>query len=57
MSGAISKAMSSFFPTMGLGSSTYVIGVILIVVLGLLAAALPSAQAWRLKIVDALRRS
>ena len=35
--------------------SAYVIGGILIVVLGALAAALPCMQAWRLKIVDALR--
>ena len=57
LSGLIAKVMSNFFPVMGLGSSTYVIGVALIVILGVLAAALPSAQAWRLKIVDALRRS
>jgi putative ABC transport system permease protein len=57
LSGLIAKVMSNFFPVLGLGSSTYVIGVALIVVLGVLAAALPSAQAWRLRIVDALRRS
>jgi len=57
LSGAISKVMSNFFPVLGLGAGTYVGGVILVLVLGSLAAALPSAQAWRLKIVDALRRS
>jgi putative ABC transport system permease protein len=57
LSGMISKVMSNFFPVLGLGVGTYVGGVILVLVLGSLAAALPSAQAWRLKIVDALRRS
>jgi putative ABC transport system permease protein len=57
LSGMISKVMSNFFPVLGLGAGTYIGGVILVLVLGSLAAALPSAQAWRLKIVDALRRS
>jgi putative ABC transport system permease protein len=57
LAGMIAKVMSSFFPVLGLGTSTIAWGAVLIVVLGTLAAALPSAQAWRLKIVDALRRS
>jgi putative ABC transport system permease protein len=57
LAGMIAKVMSSFFPVLGLGTGTIVWGAALIVVLGTLAAALPSAQAWRLKIVDALRRS
>jgi putative ABC transport system permease protein len=57
LAGMIAKVMSSFFPVLGLGTDTILWGVVLIVVLGTLAAALPSAQAWRLKIVDALRRS
>jgi putative ABC transport system permease protein len=57
LSGLISKAMSTFFPVLGLGAGTVALGVALILVLGSLAAALPSAQAWKLKIVDALRRS
>ncbi len=57
LSGMISKVMSNFFPVLGLGAGTYIGGVVLVLVLGSLAAALPSAQAWRLKIVDALRRS
>ena len=40
----------------GVPSSTYVVGAVLIVVLSVLAAALPSAEAWRLKITDALRK-
>jgi putative ABC transport system permease protein len=37
-------------------TSTWAIGVVLVVVLGGIAAALPSAQAAQLKIVDALRK-
>ncbi len=36
--------------------STYAIGAVLIVVLGVAAAALPCTQAAQLKIVDALRK-
>jgi putative ABC transport system permease protein len=57
LSGFMQKVMATFFPVIGLGSSTFVLGAVLIVVLGSLAAALPAAQAWRLKIVDALRRT
>jgi putative ABC transport system permease protein len=57
LSGLIAKVMSTFFPVMGLGAGTYVGGVALILILGSLAAALPSVQAWRLQIVDALRRN
>ena len=52
---ALGASLQQFFPVIGIPASTYVIGVILIVVLGALAAALPSFQAARLKIVDALR--
>jgi putative ABC transport system permease protein len=57
LSGAMQKVMATFFPVIGLGTSTFVLGGALILVLGSLAAALPAAQAWRLKIVDALRRT
>jgi putative ABC transport system permease protein len=57
LSGLIAKVMATFFPVLGIGASTYVLGVVLVFVLGSCAAALPAAQAWRLKIVDALRRS
>jgi len=57
LSGMVAKVMTTFMPVMGVGADTYVIGVALIIILGSLAAALPSVQAWRLKIVDALRRS
>jgi putative ABC transport system permease protein len=52
----LSKALAQFFPSLGMPSSAYATGAILIVVLGGLAAVLPCAQAARLKIVDALRK-
>ncbi len=48
--------LAQFFPVIGIPSSTYVIGAVLIVVLSVLAALLPSAEAWRLRITDALRK-
>jgi putative ABC transport system permease protein len=48
--------LAQFFPVIGIPSSTYVIGAALIVILSVLAALLPSAEAWRLKITDALRK-
>jgi ABC-type antimicrobial peptide transport system permease subunit len=38
-------------------AGAYVIGAVLMVVMGVLAAALPSIQAWRLRITDALRQA
>lgn len=52
----LGTALQQFFPVLGMPASAYVVGGILIVVLGGLAAALPSVQAGRLKIVDALRK-
>jgi putative ABC transport system permease protein len=54
---AIGNALKQFFPVLGMPPSAYVVGVVLILVLGGLAAALPSVQAGRLKIVDALRKA
>ena len=52
----LGSAVAQFFPVLGMPASTWAIGVVLIVVLGGIAAALPSAQAAQLKIVDALRK-
>lgn len=52
----LGTALQQFFPVLGMPASAYMVGGILIVVLGGLAAALPSVQAGRLKIVDALRK-
>jgi putative ABC transport system permease protein len=54
---AIGSNLQQFFPVLGVPPSTYVIGAILILVLGALAAVLPCVQAAQLKIVDALRKS
>ncbi len=55
--GAMASALQQFFPTLGMPRETWIVGGVLIVVLGALAAALPCTQAFRLKIVDALRKS
>ena len=52
----MAQAVAQFFPVLGMPSSTYAIGAVLIVVLGAIAAALPCVQASQLKIVDALRK-
>jgi putative ABC transport system permease protein len=53
----LGTSLQQYFPVLGIPSSAYVISVILIFALGGLAAALPSVQAGRLKIVDALRKA
>ena len=53
----IGKAMAQFFPVLGMPTSAWAVGAVLILVLGGLAAALPCSQASRLKIVDALRKT
>ncbi len=54
---SMGAALAQFFPVIGIPSSTYVIGAALVVVLSVLAALLPSAEAWRLRITDALRKA
>lgn len=56
LSEALGAMAAQFFPVLGMPPATWVIGVVLIVVLGLIAAAVPCTQAARLKIVDALRK-
>jgi len=53
----IAAAVAQFFPVLGMPAATWSIGVVLIVLLGGLAAAIPCTQASRLKIVDALRKN
>jgi putative ABC transport system permease protein len=53
---SMSATLAQYFPVLGIPSSTYVVGAALIVVLSVLAGLLPSAEAWRLKITDALRK-
>lgn len=53
---SMSAMLAQFFPVLGIPPETYVIGGVLIVVFSVLAALLPSAEAWRLRITDALRK-
>lgn len=54
---SMSAALAQFFPVIGVPSSTYVIGAVLIVTLSAAAGLMPALQAWRLKITDALRKA
>lgn len=57
VSQALGDAIQQFFPSLGMPSVTVAYGALLAVVLGAMAGALPCAQAWQLRIVDALRRT
>jgi putative ABC transport system permease protein len=48
--------LAQFFPVIGIPPSTYVTGAVLVVALSVLAALVPSAEAWRLRITEALRK-
>jgi putative ABC transport system permease protein len=54
---AVGEVLQQYFPVLGMPAGAYVIGAVLMVVMGVLAAALPSIQAWRLRITDALRQA
>ena len=54
--GFVGQLLAAFFPVAGIPPSTYVTGAVLIVILSLLAGLLPSLEASRLKITDALRK-
>lgn len=56
-SAVLAKMLSQFLPTIGMPPDTFVLGVAIALLLGAIASALPSAQAWQLRIVDALRRT
>lgn len=56
-SAGLGQAMQQFFPSLGMPASTFAIGAVIALILGTLAGALPCAQAWQLKIVDALRKA
>lgn len=55
--GMMSGALQQFFPVIGMPPMTYLYGSILVIVLSVLAAIVPSVQAGRLRIIDALRRA
>lgn len=52
----LGTALQQYFPLIGMPPSAWTIGAVLILVLGVLAAALPCYQASRLRIADALRQ-
>jgi putative ABC transport system permease protein len=52
----MAQGLAQFFPVLGMPTFTWGVGAVLVLVLGGLAAAQPSMQAARLRIVDALRR-
>jgi putative ABC transport system permease protein len=54
---AMSATLQQYFPVIGVPPGTYVVGAILVVVLAVLAALLPSIEAGRLKITEALRKA
>jgi putative ABC transport system permease protein len=55
--GVMSAALQAYFPVIGLPREALVIGALLAVVLALLAAILPSLEAGRLRITEALRKA
>jgi putative ABC transport system permease protein len=54
---SLGQALQNFFPALGMPSTTFAVGFGLALLLGVIASALPATQAWRLKIVEALRRT
>ena len=53
----VGALLAQYFPVIGIPASAYVTGAVLVVILSLLAALLPSLEASRLKITDALRKA
>lgn len=53
----LGQALQNFFPALGMPSATFGVGFGIALLLGVIASAIPATQAWRLKIVEALRRS
>jgi putative ABC transport system permease protein len=53
---AMGDLLAQYLPVTGVPTSAYVTGAVLIVILSLLAGLLPSMEASRLKITDALRK-
>jgi putative ABC transport system permease protein len=54
---SLGDVLAQYFPVIGIPASAYVTGAVLIVVLSAIAALLPSVEAWRLRITDALRKA
>jgi putative ABC transport system permease protein len=56
LTGAMGEAIKDYFPVFRVGASTFVVGILLMLVFGFITGAWPALTAMRLKIVDALRR-
>jgi putative ABC transport system permease protein len=53
----LGQALQNFFPALGMPRATFAIGFSIALLLGVIASTIPATQAWRLKIVEALRRT
>jgi putative ABC transport system permease protein len=56
LANAVGAATREYFPSFGISSSTFVVGISLMLAFGLITGTWPALTAMRLKIVDALRR-
>ena len=54
--GRVGEAIKDYFPVFRVGASTFLVGVALMLVFGVITGVWPAITAMRLKIVDALRR-
>jgi putative ABC transport system permease protein len=56
MARGLGEAIKNYFPLFQVGSGTFIVGAVLMLVFGVVTGAWPALTAMRLKIVDALRR-
>ena len=57
MADGMGQVLQQYFPVIGVPSEAYATSAGLIVILSVIAALVPSTQAWRLRITSALRRA
>jgi putative ABC transport system permease protein len=56
IAGGLGEKIKDFFPLFRVGSDTFIVGAVLMLLFGVITGAWPALTAMRLKIVDALRR-
>ena len=56
VAGGMGEAIKNYFPVFKLSSGTFIVGISLMLVFGIVTGLWPALTAMRLKIVDALRR-
>jgi ABC-type antimicrobial peptide transport system permease subunit len=56
LAGGVGAAIKDYFPSFHIGTATFIVGISLMLVFGLVTGVWPALTAMRLKIVDALRR-